>query len=369
MMKPLSGAAKLNHETRRLTYISIIQVIAGFTSLVLGLVSTTAYRQYGSNAIAGGIWCGVFSVITGAVGLHSISKMNDASDRKTMSLYRVLNTVSAFIIIVALVFQFYTCIKSHAFPAGAMAVSVILILVFVIDLVCSIVAGAFACACNCNCGCGPPVVVDEFDVEENAVEEKELCNGLKATPKQQLIPAGESQKSIPNAQSLFLHQLREQLRERQRKENEKQKKQELLQLQDQQQQQLQQLLQLQEQQQQMEQYQQQQMERYQQQMQKYHLQQQSGENEEIGQQQQQSIQGSVTADTEEDVLVNTSEVGTYEIKNHDSPWDNQQEPQIEIRQEDIASTSDPMDAENEEETASHSSEEEPLQKQENVGTD
>jgi len=366
MKKAFSGLPKVKAGLTKLTYISIIQVIAGFTSLVLGLVSTTAYRQYGSNAIAGGIWCGVFSVITGTIGMHSLSKKDDGRD--ALATYRVLNTISAFIVIVALVFQFYTCIKSHGFPAGAMAVSVILILVFVIDLVCSIVAGAFACACNCNCGCGPPVVVDEFDVEENAVEEKELCNGLKATPKQQLIPAGESQKSIPNAQSLFLHQLREQLRERQRKEKEKQKTQELLQLQDQQQQQLQQLLQLQEQQQQMEQYQQQQMERYQQQMQKYHLQQQSGENEKIGQEQQ-SIQGSVTADTEENVLVNTSEVGTYEIQNHDSPWDNQQEPQIEIGQEDIASTNDPMDAENEEETASHSSEEEPLQKQENVGTD
>merc|ERR1712183_875140 len=136
MMKPLSGAAKLNHETRRLTYISIIQVIAGFTSLVLGLVSTTAYRQYGSNAIAGGIWCGVFSVITGTIGMHSLSKKDDGRDALATS--RVLNTTSAFIVIVALVFQFYTCIISQAYPAGAIAVSVILVIIFVIDLVASI---------------------------------------------------------------------------------------------------------------------------------------------------------------------------------------------------------------------------------------
>jgi len=352
MMKPLSGAAKLNHETRRLTYISIIQVIAGFTSLVLGLVSTTAYRQYGSNAIAGGIWCGVFSVITGTIGMHSLSKKDDGRD--ALATYRVLNTISAFIVIVALVFQFYTCIISQAYPAGAIAVSVILVIIFVIDLVASIVAGAFACACNCNCGCSPPTLYDDFDVE-NAVEENEIRKD--STAQDQLLADEEFQKPIPNAQTPMLLKLKEQLLERQRQQKEQQKEQQLLQLQEQQQEQLQQLLQLQQQQQQMEQYHQQQIERYQQQMQQYEFQQQTGENEGQHHQQQyefqpdqpqveqQQQQQSVNAESEEDVLVYTSDIDAHQIQHQKS----------------VASIDDTLDAENKE-ASNNSPEKEPLQK-------
>jgi len=329
-----TGLPKVKAGLTKLTYISIIQVIAGFTSLVLGLVSTTAYRQYGSNAIAGGIWCGAFSVVTGAIGLHSLSKKDDGRD--ALATYRVLNTISAFIIIVALVFQFYTCIISPAHPAGGIAVAVILVIIFIIDLVASIVAGAFACACNCNCGCGPPTLYDDFDVE-NAVEENEIHKD--STAQDQMLADEEFQKPLPNAQTPMLLKLKEQLLERQRQQKEQQKEQQLLALQEQQQQQLQQLMQLQQQQQQMEQYHQQQIERYQHQMQQYEFQQ---DRPQVVQQQQQQ---SVHAGSEEDVLVYTSDIDADQIQHQKSD----------------ASTDGTMDAENGD-ASNNSLEKEPLEK-------
>ncbi|XP_070576382.1 membrane-spanning 4-domains subfamily A member 4A-like [Ptychodera flava] len=157
---------------RTITALSFCQFLLGGTTVALGIVAIVI--ECVSSEIGCGIWCGVFFMVSGLLGLISASKKTNGLIITSMVLSVVSASLFAPVLLsasVAMIFQEEYGNDDYFYYDACLVVESLLGLMAATEAVIAIISSAFCCRAVC---CDPPpIMMHGVPIERRSIQQEE----------------------------------------------------------------------------------------------------------------------------------------------------------------------------------------------------